>query len=141
MKRSIILALAILASPTFAAESVKKVPRASTSIKKFHALKLVDATEAQKLIEAGGIAVDANNAETRASEGTIPGAIQLPSANNYDLALLPTDKTQTLVFYCANERCMASHDAAKAAIKAGYSNVKVLSTGIKGWNELKNKKG
>ena len=30
---------------------------------------------------------------------------------------------------------MASHDAARRAVAAGYSDVLVMSDGIKGWNE------
>lgn len=76
---------------------------------------------------------DANNSKTREKSGVIPGAKLLKNSSKYDLAILPTDKNANLVFYCANEMCMASHDAAKVAVKAGYKNVNVLSPGIEGW--------
>ena len=76
---------------------------------------------------------DANNAETRTKYGAIPGAVMLSSSKDYDLSLLPKDKKASLVFYCANEKCMASHKAAERAVKAGYTQVTVLSDGIMGW--------
>jgi rhodanese-related sulfurtransferase len=76
---------------------------------------------------------DANGPETRSAKGIIPTAILLPSSSAYDLALLPTDKASPVVFYCANEKCTASHTAARRAIMAGHTNVAVLGAGIKGW--------
>ena len=79
------------------------------------------------------VVFDANGKETRASQGIIPTAVLLPSASEYDLALLPKDKATPVVFYCANDRCTASHTAAKRAIKSGFSDVAVLGAGISGW--------
>ncbi len=76
---------------------------------------------------------DANGKATRESQGIIPTAVLLPSSSTYDLALLPADKATPTVFYCANERCTASHNAAKRALDAGYTDVSVLSAGISGW--------
>jgi rhodanese-related sulfurtransferase len=76
---------------------------------------------------------DANGKSTRESKGIIPTAVLLPSSSSYDLSLLPKDKATPTVFYCSNERCTASHTAAKRAIEAGYSDVAVLSAGIAGW--------
>ena len=47
--------------------------------------------------------------------------------------MLPTDHTASLVFYCANESCTASHTAAEAAVALGYSDVSVMGGGIQGW--------
>jgi rhodanese-related sulfurtransferase len=80
------------------------------------------------------VVLDANNADTRAKYGVVPGAILLSNYKKYDLAkTLPADKTKSLVFYCANTQCMASHMAAKRAVKAGFNNVSVMSDGIMGW--------
>ena len=81
------------------------------------------------------VVFDANNDKTRQKEGIIPGAKILPKVSDYDVALLPTAKNTNLVFYCANTMCTASHDAAKVAMKAGYTNVLVLAPGIQGWKE------
>lgn len=78
-------------------------------------------------------AVDANGNITRQRLGTIPGAVLLSDYEAFSLSELPTDKAKTLVFYCANEHCGASHEAAKRARFAGHTDVKVLPAGIAGW--------
>lgn len=78
---------------------------------------------------------DANNDKTRTKNGIIPGATTLASAHDYSVATLPANKSDKLVFYCANEGCMASHDAAKVAVKAGYAHVFVMADGIEGWKK------
>ncbi|MBI3542558.1 MAG: rhodanese-like domain-containing protein [Deltaproteobacteria bacterium] len=85
--------------------------------------------------KAAKVAVyDANNAETRKHDGVIPGAKLLTDYKKYDVAkVLPSDKDTKLVFYCANTKCMASHEAAKRATEAGYKDVAVMSDGIQGW--------
>ena len=76
-------------------------------------------------------AVDANGDQTRRRMGVIPGAVLLTDADSIDK--LPSDKARSLVFYCANTACSASHEAARKAITAGYTHVKVLPEGIAGW--------
>jgi rhodanese-related sulfurtransferase len=76
-------------------------------------------------------AVDANGNETRRRMGVIPGAVLLTDTDSIDK--LPSDKARSLVFYCANTACGASHQAARKAITAGYTHVKVLPQGIAGW--------
>lgn len=76
---------------------------------------------------------DANSKATRERQGVIPGAKLLADHDGYPLSILPADKAETLVFYCANEQCGASHKAAARAVIAGYTDVKVLPAGIAGW--------
>ncbi len=78
-------------------------------------------------------AVDANGEATRKKMGVIPGAVLLTDSDAFSTSELPTDKSKTLVFYCANTHCGASHEAAARALTAGYPNVKVLPDGIAGW--------
>ena len=101
-------------------------------------LKLIHTADLAPLVTQGSPAVyvfDANGNDTRKKEGVIPGAILLPSHDHYALNVLPQDKSSNLVFYCANEQCMASHAAAKRALSAGYTHVSVLSDGIMGWKK------
>lgn len=79
--------------------------------------------------------VDANGQETRAKSGVIPGAVLLTSSTEYALKELPADKAGKLVFYCASQKCTASHMAAKKALEAGYTDVAVMPEGIRGWKE------
>ncbi|MGA2408995.1 MAG: rhodanese-like domain-containing protein [Candidatus Binataceae bacterium] len=77
---------------------------------------------------------DANGSDTRDKYGVIPGATMLPSADAYDVATtLPKVKSAPIVFYCANTHCLASHEAARRAVNAGYTNVSVMADGIMGW--------
>lgn len=92
----------------------------------------VDDLERQ-LAEGACVAVDANGPPTRKKLGIIPGAVLLSDYEAFALSELPADKQKRLVFYCANEYCDASHEAAKRARVAGYSDVKVLPAGIAGW--------
>lgn len=87
----------------------------------------------RQLAAGGAQAVDANGDTTRKRLGTIPGAVLLSDYEAFSLSELPTDKSRPLVFYCANEYCGASHEAAKRARFAGHTDVKVLPAGIAGW--------
>jgi rhodanese-related sulfurtransferase len=83
--------------------------------------------------EKKATAVDANGKDTRAKQGIIPGAVLLTSSSGYDVKELPAAKDSKLVFYCANEKCGASHAAAQKALQAGYTDVAVMPEGIAGW--------
>jgi rhodanese-related sulfurtransferase len=96
----------------------------------------ISAPDLQKLLEAKtpSIAVyDANSDDIRAKDGMVPGAKKLSSYRKYALTELPQDKSTMAVFYCYNEQCTASHEAADRAAAAGYKNVRVMSDGIAGW--------
>ena len=96
--------------------------------------KKVTVTELASLTkEKKATPIDANGKDTRSSQGIIPGAVMLTSSTQYDVKELPADKASKLVFYCANEKCGASHQAATKALESGYTDVAVLPEGIKGW--------
>lgn len=76
--------------------------------------------------------VDANGAETREAFGTLPGALLLGDAG-VTAELLGEDKSRALVFYCSSEKCGAAPRAAKEAMELGYTEVRVMKAGIKGW--------
>ena len=100
--------------------------------------KLLNYKELKALIATGAKVniYDANRDKTRGEQGIIPGAVLLNSPSEYDVAkVLPTDLAATLVFYCYNPKCTASHTAAEKASAAGYKNVNVFSDGIVGWVE------
>ncbi len=62
----------------------------------------------------------------------MPGAANLDPAD-YTEGDLPTDKNAKLVFYCSNPMCRKAPNAALRAKKMGYTNVQVMSAGIRGW--------
>jgi rhodanese-related sulfurtransferase len=64
--------------------------------------------------------------------GTLPGALLLGDAG-VTAELLGADKSRALVFYCSSEKCGAAPGAAKEAMELGYTEVRVMKAGIKGW--------
>ena len=130
MKR-IVMSAVLAASfvlPT-AALACEGMQQASVEPKKVTVAEVASWTKAKKKF----VPVDANGKSTRESQGVIPGAVLLTSSTGYDVKELPADKANSLVFYCANEQCDASHIAARRAKKAGWTRVSVLSAGILGW--------
>ena len=87
-----------------------------------------------KLASKDPVFVYDNNTEERYAKGHVPGAtwVKYDGVEEKDL---PKDKTATLVFYCANEKCMACHKAASQAMKLGYKNVYIMPAGIMGWEK------
>jgi rhodanese-related sulfurtransferase len=79
------------------------------------------------------VAVDANSADTRKELGVVPNAILLSNYRTFDASELPADKGKKLVFYCGSEACMSAPKAAEVAQAAGYTDVNVMRSGIKGW--------
>jgi rhodanese-related sulfurtransferase len=49
--------------------------------------------------------------------------------------VLPKDRAATLIFYCANELCTASHTAAQSALALGYANTFQMPQGFIGWKK------
>ncbi len=121
-----IFAIGAITTPVLAAEQVAEVTVTNVQ-------EMLHAKPAKVVI------VDANNEQARAEAGMVPGAIKLSSYNQYNLAELPTDKNTTLVFYCYNSYCQASHAAAERALQAGYTDVRVMKAGIVGWNAANKK--
>ena len=72
------------------------------------------------------------NSPERFAKGHVPGA-RNASAADLSKAGLPKNKGAMVVFYCGSRRCAASHRAAYAAAKLGYTQVYVMAAGIKGW--------
>ena len=81
------------------------------------------------------VVYDANSVSTREESGVIPGAILLDNYRDYDLTALPAAKDATVVFYCGSTMCTASDKAAHRAQTAGYTDVRVMREGIKGWKK------
>jgi rhodanese-related sulfurtransferase len=69
-------------------------------------------------------------------EATIPSAISLPfGAFDKNLAKLPPDKSNLLVFFCQGVTCMLSPNSLSRAEAMGYTNVKVYREGWPEWTQ------
>lgn len=75
-----------------------------------------------------------NNSKSVFEKGHVPGA-KWVDPGNLQTTDLPADKEATLVFYCANEQCMACHEGAESAVKLGYKKVFIMPSGIAGWKK------
>jgi rhodanese-related sulfurtransferase len=123
--------LAAMLSLAAAAAACSKPAPAGHAQSKVPALS-VDAVD--RALAAGEVVpIDANSERTRKKMGIVPGAVLLSDSELFSLSELPPDKSKALVFYCANTRCNASHEAAGRALNAGYVNAKVMDEGIAGW--------
>jgi len=95
----------------------------------------ISVTELKEAIEAKKVTViDVNGSESY-KNGHVPTALNFAEVKSDLQTKLPADKDALVVAYCGNEKCSAYKAAAKAAKELGYTNVKHLSVGIKGWKE------
>lgn len=136
MTKSLVLGLSLALAVALPAASAcsKKPDKAAKNQHPSLATVTVPELDA-KLAKNECTPVDANGPETRKNKGVIPGAIRLSDYETFAATELPADKSRPLVFYCANEKCGASHTAAEKALASGYKDVKVLSAGIAGWTQ------
>lgn len=93
----------------------------------------VSLDELKKMIETKSVfLIDANSGKTY-DKGHLPGAVSYTKNEKDFASLLPKDKNTALVAYCGGPMCSAWEDAAEAATKAGYTNIKHFKGGLKGW--------
>jgi rhodanese-related sulfurtransferase len=78
------------------------------------------------------VILDANGSDSYKA-GHIPGAIDFWANKDRLASLLPADKNALVVAYCYNPQCPAYAQAAEAAEKLGYTNIKHYRPGITGW--------
>ena len=95
-------------------------------------LPVVSPERLKELVDKNQVTVIDVNSDERFQQGHVPGALHLDGAE-YKEADLPADKTSAVVFYCSNALCRKAPNAAKRAGKMGYTDVKVMASGIKGW--------
>jgi rhodanese-related sulfurtransferase len=126
----VVVAALIAATPS----ACNKSDSVETSSADAITLKTLSVDEvAAKLKEPNTFVFDNNNPD-RYKKGHVPGATWI-RPDEITAAVLPKDKTATLVFYCANEQCRACHSGAKAALALGYKNVYIMPAGIAGWEK------
>ena len=78
------------------------------------------------------VILDANGSDSFKA-GHIPGAVDYWANKDHLSSLLPADKNALVVAYCYNPQCPAYAQAAAAAEKLGYTNIKHYRPGITGW--------
>jgi len=98
-------------------------------------LKSISCQELHQRMQAGPVTVVDLNGPQSWSRAHVPGAINL--GVDFDPAALPPDRGAPLVFYCSNPLCRKAPQAAKRAVKLGYSDARVMSAGIAGWTSAR----
>jgi rhodanese-related sulfurtransferase len=78
------------------------------------------------------VIIDANSPDSYKA-GHVPGALSFAAIKGDLTASLPADKNALIIAYCGNPHCGAYLQAAKAAQKLGYTNIKHMPDGIDGW--------
>jgi rhodanese-related sulfurtransferase len=82
------------------------------------------------------VIIDANSPDSYKA-GHVPGALSWAEIKGDLAAKLPADKNALIIAYCGNPQCPAYAQAAVAAKKLGYTNIKHMVEGIDGWNAAK----
>ena len=95
-------------------------------------LDTISPKELQRLLPGGAVSVIDVNSPLSWTTAHVPGAVNLDPVA-YDAGALPSDKNALLVFYCSNMLCRKAPNAARRANAMGYTNVRVMSAGLKGW--------
>src|SRR5262245_50812776 len=75
------------------------------------------------------VIIDVNGTESY-DKGRVPGALNYEAIKDKLASSLPADKNALIVAYCGSPKCKAYKEAAEAAEKLGYKNVKHMSAGI-----------
>jgi rhodanese-related sulfurtransferase len=109
-------------------------------------VKVVNAEEVKKMLDAGVPVIDTRVAAEYA-EKTIKGAKSVPykeksakepgfdaSQDQFDLSKLPADKNAPLVLFCNAGECWKSYKASVAAVKAGYTKIHWFRGGFPEWS-------
>jgi rhodanese-related sulfurtransferase len=102
-----------------------------------HAAPELSLTELKALVDAKTVFVVDANSDKMYGEAHIPGALHYKPVEGKLASALPKDKKALIVFYCGGPLCTAWEAPAKEAVAAGYTNLKHLKAGIKGWREAK----
>ena len=89
----------------------------------------------KKAIEEKKVTVIDVNGSDSYKAGHIPTAVDFQAKKDEIKKVLPKDKDALIVAYCGGPQCGAYKAATKVAKDMGYTNVKHLSAGIKGWKD------
>lgn len=90
----------------------------------------------QKIVaeKADIVLIDSRPARRVASDGTIPGAINISDSNfDKEVDKLPQDKQKEIIFFCQGFACDLSDKSAKKAMALGYKKVRTYAAGHPAW--------
>lgn len=109
-------------------------------------VKVISVDEGKTLAATKGAAFFDTRNPMNFGKGHVPGAVSASykeksepvaefdaSADSFDMAKLPGDKSAKIVFYSDGPTGWKSYKAAVLAVKAGYKNVMYMRTGYAEW--------
>jgi rhodanese-related sulfurtransferase len=117
-------------SPTELASTPKASAKPAIQAEPFPA---VDLAELQTLIAQGNVTLLDANGSALYKAGHLPKALDFEGAGDALASSLPADKNANVVAYCGGPQCIAWEEAANAAAKLGYTNVRHFAGGVQGW--------
>lgn len=80
------------------------------------------------------VLIDSRPPRRVASDGTIPGAINISDSSfDKEVGKLPQDKQKEIIFFCQGFACDLSDKSAKKAMALGYKKVRTYAAGHPGW--------
>ena len=82
------------------------------------------------------VIIDANS-ESSYKQGHVPGALLYAQIESDFAKTLPANKDALIIAYCGSPMCTAWEEPAKKAKELGYTNIRHLRAGIKGWRDAK----
>lgn len=126
----VLLAVALGSTVAACSSDVCAVP--SESVATGPISELTPAAVAELIAREPAAAIVDVNPRAIYDQGHLPGAIWM-SSSELRFEALPRDRDARVVFYCFNETCGASHQAASAAVAKGWKNVARMPAGIRGW--------
>ena len=94
--------------------------------------QIATAKDMKARMDAGNIRVIHALNQDNYATGHIPGAVNV-DYEKMTAAMLPGNKDEPLVFYCAGGMCPVGRMAANKASSWGYTNVSVYEGGMKDW--------
>ena len=120
--------------PAAPVKTAEKAPADAPAKSSFPDISIEDLKKA--IADKKVVLIDVNGTESYKS-GHIPGALNFIEIKDKLSSVLPAEKDSLVVAYCGGPACNAYQRAATAAKGLGYTNVKHLSAGIRGWNAAK----
>ena len=94
---------------------------------------LISKKELQDVVAKKAATIFDVNSQESYQTGHVPGAIHYGTHEKDFATFLPKDKKAMIVAYCGGPMCGSWKNAAQAACKLGYTNIRHFKEGIKGW--------
>lgn len=98
--------------------------------------RMASVADVESFVRVGQVTPVDTRDEADHAAGHLPGAISLPPRRTREAAaILPKDRKAALLFYGKTDRDSSALEGARAALAAGFADVRVLRGGIRSWRD------